>query len=123
MEHNQGQFNAYRESCTAASAVTCKLKEWGRENGGVGHLCGVAVRYYVGVVMVRKKKRKKREGHGREAGNGKKTSRHRISCTHGRYINKQHAKTSAVHILATRLKLHQTVFFFFFFFFKDGHSC
>lgn len=59
MEHNQGQLNAYRESCTAASAVTCKLNEWGRKNGGVGHLCGVAVRYYVGVVMVRKKKRKK----------------------------------------------------------------
>ena len=67
-----------------------------------------------------KKEKKKREGHGREAGNGKKTSRHRISCTHGRYINKQHAKTSAVHILATRLKLHQTVFFFSFSSSKTG---
>ena len=77
----------------------------GEGNGGVGHLCGVVVRY-VGVVMVRKNQRKKKGGHGREAGNRKKTSPHPISCTHGRYINKQHAKTSAVHILTTRLKLH-----------------
>ena len=106
MERNQGQLNAYDESCTAASAVPCKLQERvGRETGVLGIFAvlwsDMSVSWWW-----EKIKEKKKGGHGREAGNRKKTSPHPISCTHGRYINKQHAKTSAVHILTTRLKLH-----------------
>lgn len=99
-----------------------QLERVGRGNGSVGHLCCVVVRY-VGVVMVGKDKRKREGDTDVKSGIARRPAPHRISCTHvrparrGRYINKQHAKTSAVHILATRLKLHQTVFFFF----QDAH--